>query len=223
MKKDRLIKLRILAGVTLLFSLLFVLVDKAPIGPKGTVVGFSHFNAFFSKIFTFKNAFYIITNILGYLAILVCIFFGVIGAMQLFNGKSLKKVDRNIIALGCLYVVVIILYVIFEKAELNYRPVILPGDSDSEASFPSSHTMLALVVFCSAPMVIRKYLKDPSLRRIVTIACYVLAALTVIGRILAGVHWMTDIIASVLISATLLYAFKMVLDIIKPKKKIRQQ
>ena len=67
MKKERLIKLRILAGVTLLFSLLFVLVDKAPIGPKGTVVGFSHFNAFFSKIFTFKNAFYIITNILGYL------------------------------------------------------------------------------------------------------------------------------------------------------------
>ena len=150
MKKDKLIKLRILAGFTVVFSLLVCFVDRARIGPKGTSVGFSHINGFFRNIFKFSNALYIITNILGYLAILVCLFFGAIGRLQLFNGKSLKKVDRNVIALGVLYIVVILLYVIFEKAEINFRPVIMPGETAPEASFPSSHTMLALTVFCSA-------------------------------------------------------------------------
>lgn len=219
MKKDRLIKLGILAGVTIIVSLLVCFVDKAPIGPKATVVGMSHINGFFRDIFKFSKFWYVITNLLGYLAILLCLCFDGIGALQLWAGKGLKKVDRNIVALGCLYVVVILLYVIFEKAEINCRPVIMPGETDPEASFPSSHTMLALTVFCSAPWVGSRYLKDANIRKIFTIVMYVLAAVMVVGRLLSGVHWFTDIIASILISATLLYAFRIVLDFIKPKKK----
>jgi len=222
MKKDKLIKLRILAGFTVIFSLLVCFVDRAPIGPNGTSVGFSHINGFFRNIFKFSNALYVITNILGYLAILVCLFFGFIGRMQLITGKSLKKVDRNVIALGCLYIVVILLYVIFEKAAINSRPVIMPGETAPEASFPSSHTMLALTVFCSAPPVLRKYVKDKQIRKIINIVLYVLAGVTVLGRLLSGVHWFTDILASIFISATLLYAFYIVLDVIKPKKKIHK-
>ena len=51
MKKDRLIKLGILAAVTIVVSLLVCFVDKAPIGPKATVVGMSHINGFFRDIF----------------------------------------------------------------------------------------------------------------------------------------------------------------------------
>ena len=222
MKKDKLIKLRILAGFTVIFSLLVCFVDRAPIGPKGTSVGFSHINGFFRNIFKFSNALYVITNILGYLAILVCLFFGFIGRMQLITGKSLKKVDRNVITLGCLYIVVILLYVIFEKAAINSRPVIMPGETAPEASFPSSHTMLALTVFCSAPPVLRKYVKDKQVRKIINIVLYVLAGVTVLGRLLSGVHWFTYILASIFISATLLYAFYIVLDVIRPKKKIHK-
>ena len=223
MKKEKLIKLRILLVFTIVFSLLVCFVDRAAIGPKGTTVGFSHINGFFREIFKFSNPLYVITNIFGYLAILVCLFFGFIGRMQLFKGRSLKKVDRNVIALGVLYIVVILLYVIFEKAEINFRPVIMPGETDPEASFPSSHTMLALVVFCSAPSVLRKYVKDKQLRKIINIVLYVLAGLTVVGRMISGVHWITDIFASIFISATLLYAFFMVLEAIRPKKKVRKQ
>lgn len=219
MKKDRLIKLGILAGVTIIVSLLVCFVDKAVIGPKATAVGMSHINGFFRDIFKFSKFWYVITNLLGYLAIVVCLCFAGIGALQLWMGKSLKKVDRNIIAVGALYIVVILLYVIFEKAEINYRPVIMPGETDPEASFPSSHTMLAMVVFCSAPWVGGRYIKDAKIRKICTIVMYALAAITVVGRLLSGVHWFTDIIASILISATLLYAFRIVLDYIKPKKK----
>lgn len=219
MKKDRFIKLGILAGVTMILSLLVCFVDKGIVGPKATSVGFSHINAFFAGIFTFNKPLYILTNLLGYLAILICLGFAFIGRSQLILGKSLKKVDRNIIALGVLYVVVIALYVIFEKAEINYRPIIMPGETEPEASFPSSHTMLALVVFCSAPWVLYKYIRDQKILKIVTIVMYVLAAITVVGRLLSGVHWFTDIVAGVLISATLLYGFRIALDMIKPKKK----
>ena len=222
MKKDKLLRLLILAGCTFVFCLLVMIIDRQPIGPNGTTVGFAALNGAVSKIFPFKNIFYVLTNLLGYIAILVCLFFAFIGALQLYHGKSLKKVDREIIALGLLYIVVIVLYVLFEKAELNYRPVIIPGDTEPEASFPSSHTMLAMVVFCSAPWILKKYLKDAKIRNIVTICSYVLAALTVLGRILSGVHWITDIIASILISATLLYGFRVVLDIIRPKKAAKQ-
>ena len=216
MKKDRLIKLGILAAVTVVLSLLVCFVDKATIGPKATVVGMSHINGFFRDIFKFSKPLYVITNLLGYLAILICLCFAGIGRMQLWVGKSLKKVDRNIIAVG------ILLYVIFEKAEINYRPVIMPGENDPEASFPSSHTMLALVVFCSAPWVAAKYIKVAKIRKIFTIVMYVLAGITVVGSLLSGVHWFTDIVAGVLISATLLYAFRIALDMIRPKKKIRK-
>ena len=217
--KKRFIKLGILAGITVIFSILVCCVDKAIIGPTATAVGFSHINGFFAGIFKFNKPLYIITNILGYLAILICLCFAFIGRAQLYLGKSLKKVDRNVIALGVLYAVTIALYIVFEKAEINYRPIIMPGETEPEASFPSSHTMLALVVFISAPWVGKKYIKDPTVMKIATIALYVLAAVTVVGRLLSGVHWFTDIVAGVLISATLLYAFRIALDLIKPKKK----
>ena len=223
MKNSKYTHLLILLTVTVVFSLLVCVVDKAVIGPANTSVGFSHINAYFRDLIGTNMALYTITNILGYLAILVCCGFGFIGLMQLITGKSLKKVDRNVIALGALYIIVIGLYVLFEKAEINYRPIIMPGETAPEASFPSSHTMLALVVFCSAPKVLKRYLKEASTRKLVSIVFYLLAGITVVGRLLSGVHWITDIIAGVLISATLLAGFNIVLTLIKPKKKTVQQ
>ncbi|MBQ1342483.1 MAG: phosphatase PAP2 family protein, partial [Erysipelotrichaceae bacterium] len=60
------------------------------------------------------------------------------------------------------------------------------------------------------------------IRKIISIVLYVLAGITVVGRLLSGVHWFTDILASIFISATLLYAFYIALDVIKPKKKIHK-
>ncbi len=219
MENKKLRTFLILLAVTVVFSVLVIAVDKAPIGPHSTVVGFSHLNGALAKLIGTHMALYKITNILGYLAILVCLWFGFMGAMQLYNGKSLKKVDPNIIALGVLYVITIALYVIFEKVEINYRPIVMPGETLPEASFPSSHTMLALVVFGSAPSVLKRYIKDRNLMKAFTIGFYALAVITVVGRLLSGVHWFTDIIAGALISATLLAGFFYALDLIKEARR----
>ena len=53
----------------------------------------------------------------------------------------------------------------------------------------------------------------------ITIGFYALAIITVVGRLLSGVHWFTDIIAGALISATLLAGFFYALDLIKAARR----
>lgn len=146
---------------------------------------------------------YDITDWLGIAAILTALFFALAGLVQLIKRRSLLKVDREILALGGLYIIVIGLYVLFEKVIINYRPIIMPGSTHPEASFPSSHTMLVCIIMGSAAMLLGKYKLCTALR----IMCLSVIAVTVIGRLIAGVHWFTDILGGILISITLLSVF----------------
>ncbi|MCF0111332.1 MAG: phosphatase PAP2 family protein [Erysipelotrichaceae bacterium] len=208
----------LMTGITVLFSVVVLLIDRAPIGPCDTSVGLSHLNGWVRDLIGFSNLWYVISKLSGYLCLILCAGFGIIGLAQLIHHKSLKKMDQNIIALGLLYVCTIVLYVFFEKVPLNFRPLLMEGELMPEASFPSSHTMLAIVVYCSAPTVLRTYLKDSPVFPLVCLACYGLSAITVIARTLSGVHWITDILAGLLISGTLLSAFFVCTTLIKGKK-----
>ena len=127
--------------------------------------------------------------------------------MQLIKRKSIAKVDKDLLALAVLYIAVIVVYAIFEFVIVNYRPIIMPGSQYPEASFPSSHTMLVCVLMGSTIMLIGRYLKKKNMSTIIRIICAVIIVLTVIGRLICGVHWCTDIIGGVLISITLLSLF----------------
>ena len=59
--------------------------------------------------------------------ILICVCFGVLGAVQLFRRKSLRKVDPDIILLGVYYMLVIAAYLFFEMVPINFRPVLIDG------------------------------------------------------------------------------------------------
>ena len=133
--------------------------------------------------------------------------------------KSLRKIDSELYALGGLYVAMGIVYLFFDKIfAVNYRPILKAGSTLPEASFPSTHTLLACVVFGGAILVLGRYLKNRNVRLIVGAVLGFLAALTVIGRLLTGVHWFTDIVGGVLISGFLLSAFSYALDVMKEKR-----
>ena len=193
-----------------LFVLLLVLVktvDVAAIGPEGTEIGLSRWNAAVRDALGFHIVWYQITQALGGLAIGVAAAFALGGLTQLVRRRSFWRVDREIGALGILYAVVIALYALFEVVVVNYRPVIMPGEEHVEASFPSSHTMLVCVVMGSAMLLARRYLGargDGGKRAAAEILCALVIALTVFGRLYAGVHWLTDILAGALLSASLL-------------------
>jgi undecaprenyl-diphosphatase len=150
---------------------------------------------------------YDITDWLGIAAILTALVFTVAGLVQLIKRKSLLKVDREILALGGLYIIVIGLYVLFEKVIINYRPIIMPSSTHPEASFPSSHTMLVCIIMGSAAMLLGKYIRNKKLCTAIRVMCLAIIAFTVIGRLIAGVHWFTDILGGILISITLLSFF----------------
>ena len=207
LKRDNLRTGAALAFLAALFTLLVRVMDVGAIGPAGTQVGFSHLNAAVHDALGVHMALYKLTQVLGYAVLLLVAVFAVVGLLQLIRRKSLWKADREILALGCLYVVVFALYILFEKAIVNYRPVIMPGEIAPEASFPSSHTMLACTVLGSAALLLKKYVKDESLARILRVACVVVMTVIVCGRLFSGVHWLTDIIGGILYSAALLFLF----------------
>lgn len=222
LKTKRMQKKMICAGVfAALFLLLIIMVktvDVAAIGPNGTKIGFSALNGAIHDLFGVNLFWYSLTEIFGYLALLIAFLFVVIGVLQWFYRKALVKVDREIFALGGLYVVVLALYALFEKLIVNYRPILMEGSAEAEASFPSSHTMLICVIMASTMMVLNRYVTNPKTCRIMKTVCGVILCLTVIGRLVCGVHWFTDIVAGILISAAILFLFSAMLDVLERRR-----
>ena len=218
-KRAKLILGEVFLLLTLILIVMLLTVDVEPIGPAGTSIGFSHLNGGIFHLFSGSRFFSLVTKVLGILAILVAAGFALLGLMELIQRKSLRKIDSELYALGGLYVAMGIVYLFFDKIfAVNYRPILKAGSTLPEASFPSTHTLLACVVFGSAILVLGRYLKNRNVRLIVGAVLGFLAALTVIGRLLTGVHWFTDIVGGVLISGFLLSAFSYALDVMKEKR-----
>lgn len=198
-----------------LFTMAVINVDVQPIGPEGSKVGFAAINGPVHKAFPLSDFFYTLTTYLGYLALLAVLGYGALGVMQWVKRRSLKKVDHQLIALGVFFVLMLLCYVAFEKLPINYRPVIL--EEGLEASYPSSHTMLALCVF-GAMMVPYPQLIPAEKLTFVRVAAASLMVLSVVGRLLSGVHWLTDIVGAILLSAALLSFYCMLLQLSRLRK-----
>ena len=206
---------------TILFAVLIVLVktvDVQQIGPEGTSIGFAGINKAMNEATGLNMTLYKITEVLGLLALAVAGCFALLGLVQLIKRKSFAKVDPEIYALAGLYVVVLMLYVIFEKVIINYRPVIMPDEEHVEASFPSSHTMLGFVIMGSTFIVIDKYIKNESICKSIRIVSILILIAIVLGRLFSGVHWLTDILGGVLISSALLFIFSAVIGALNKNK-----
>ena len=191
----------LLVLLSIIYTLLVKYVDTSTIGPNGSVVGFSSLNSFVFNLTGNNMTLYKITEILGIIPILIALMYAVIGLIQVIDRKSLK-VDKELIALGILYIIVILIYVFFEKCIINYRPVIIDGVL--EASYPSSHTLLSICI-CGSSLLINKYLfNNEKIYKYINIISIISMVLIVLGRLLSGVHWASDIIGSIIISITLL-------------------
>ena len=193
----------------IIFTILVKVIDVQALGAEGSLIGFAGLNTAVFKLLGTNHFAYLATQLFGVLAILVAAVFAVLGFLQLLKRKSLLKVDREILMAGIVYALVIILYVLFEKLAINYRPVVL--DEGLEASYPSTHTMLILTILGTAIPLAGKYIKNPKLALAVKLICILIMWLTVIFRLISGVHWFTDIIGGVLISLCLIRLYKALL------------
>ncbi len=205
--------------VCIIYILLVKFVDVAPIGPRGSKVGLSAMNQFFDNAFGYSEKWYQVTKYLGIIPFILVAYYGVIAIMQWIKRKDILEIDNQLLLLGVFYVMVAATYFLFEQVIINYRPVIMDGEL--EASFPSSHTMLALCVCATSLMISKYYIKNNKVRQIVDIATGVLMVVLVVGRAISGVHWLSDIIGGILISGFLVSLYYESLQTLKLKKKTK--
>ena len=199
------------AGVALLaafalWTALVQLVDVQPVGQRGTNVGFAALNTWLHGITGVHMALYTATDWLGLVPVAVCLGVGALGGVQLVGRRSLRAVDADLLLLGVHYILVASAYLIFEMMPVNYRPILLDGVM--EASYPSSTTLLVLGVMPTLGYQIRRRSDSPSLRRVATVFVTAFSVLMVVGRLVSGVHWATDIVGSVLLAAGLLALYR---------------
>ena len=194
-------------AVFTLWTFLVCFVDVGAIGPRGSSVGLATLNSFFHELVGVNMLLYNVTDWLGLVPIAVALGFAVLGLFQWIKRKSIMKVDRSLLALGAFYIAVLAVYVLFEIFSLNYRPVLIDGIL--EASYPSSTTVLTLSVIPTAMMQANERIKNTPAKLIVLLLGFAFSAFMLVGRVLSGVHWISDIIGGALLSAglALMYAF----------------
>ena len=210
------VKRNLLTGVMLFIAFVvwtvFVkTVDVKPLGVNGTDIGFARLNTLFHSLTGVNMALYNITDWLGLMPVFVCMLFGCVGFIQLIKRKSLLKVDFDIIILGAYYVIVILCYLIFEMIPINYRPILINGVM--ECSYPSSTTLLVLGVMPTLIYQVNRRVKGLVIKRMIIIISVLFTIFMVAGRLISGVHWVTDIVGSVFLSAGLYMIYKSIIEI----------
>ena len=203
--KDLLLALILLAAFVL-WTILIQVVDVQTAGQNGTEIGFAAFNVWFHRITGTHMTLYTITDWLGLVPILICLCFGILGLVQWIRRRSLLRVDPDLILLGIYYILVIFAYLIFEMVPINYRPVLINGIL--EASYPSSTTLLVLSVMPTLKYQIDRRSESGMIRKVTTGFVLLFSVFMVLGRLISGVHWATDIIGSVLLSAGLFMLYR---------------
>ena len=184
----------ILLLIAITFTILVKVVDVKQIGVNNSSIGFATLNQFIFETTGVNMIWYHITDWLGLIPVFMAIVYAFIGLIQFIKRRSIFKVDKEIILLGLYYIIVIALYVFFEKVIINYRPILMNGFL--EASYPSSHTLMTICI-CGSSILINKKLFNNKITKVINYLSIIIITITVVGRLISGVHWFTDIIGEI--------------------------
>ena len=211
----------VLLGLFFLFTAIIMTVDVQPIGPNESNVGLASINNAFRNALgtteSYNETWYNISELAGLIPLAIAGCFAILGICQAIKRKSLFKIDSHLFVLACFYVAVLAVYVAFELVEINFRPVLMDGIL--EASYPSSHTMLSIGICTTAIFELHELIKNKkALLIIADIFCGAVALIVLLGRLLSGVHWLSDIIAGILIVSSLICFYRFGILLIKNKK-----
>ena len=199
------------AGFFLLFLILTILVkfvDVKSISTKsvGLEVGLSSLN----KVFLaneYNKGIDLGTDILLYLSIFSFVFLVGLGVYQLVTRKSFKKVDKDIYFIGGLAVLMVILWLFFDKvAIINYRPINM-GDK-LESSYPSTHVLVTTFLTLSTFNLYGKYVNKNLVKVVEIVAAMFIIMFVCVGRIAAGMHYFTDVIGGLFLGLGLYFTYE---------------
>lgn len=195
----------LLLALFIVFTISLTFVDMKPIGPQNSYVAYASINQAVHELFGVNMTLYNITDWAGVVAIFVALGFAILGLVQWIKRKSILKIDGSILLLGVFYILVFGAYVFFEFNVINRRPILINGIL--EASYPSSTTMLAMCVLPTAMIQFKRLIKNHRIKNTVNIICGLFTAFMVIGRLVCGVHWFTDILGGLIFSIAMILLY----------------
>ena len=85
--------------ISIIYTVMVKYVDVKQIGPNNSSVGFSGINKWFSNLIGSNMTIYKISELLGYIIMLLVLIYGFIGLYQFVKRKKITKVDKEIIIL----------------------------------------------------------------------------------------------------------------------------
>ena len=130
-----------------------------------------------------------ITDIILAASLAVLGVFAILGLNQWIQRKSLKKVDKPLLAMFVPLILMAVTYIIFDKfLVLNIRP-----NGSGEPSFPSTHTMVVATIFLCVAIILPRYIKSKVAVITLDILMFALTILVCLGRVLADMHWISDV------------------------------
>ena len=148
-----------------------------------------------------------ITDIILVASVAVLGVFAVLGLYQWIKRKSLKKVDKPLLAMLIPLVLMAITYFIFDKfLVLNIRP-----NGSGEPSFPSTHTMVVATIFLLTAIILPNYIKSKTTRVIMDIVMLLFIALVSVGRVLANMHWVSDVVGGLIFAVIFAVIYYLIL------------
>lgn len=189
-----------------LWTVLICFADVKAIGPRESTVGLASINQFIHHLTGVHMSLYQITDWLGLVPLGFVMGFALFGLIQWIIRKHIKEVDYSIFVLGGFYIATMAVFVFFELVVINYRPVLINGVL--EASYPSSTTMLVMCVMPTAAMQFNSRIKNKTLKKWICLSITAFTVFMVMGRLISGVHWFTDIVGGAFVSAGLVMMYR---------------
>ena len=148
-----------------------------------------------------------ITDIILVASIAVLGVFAILGLYQWIKRKSLKKVDKLLLLSLIPLSLMAATFIIFEKfLVLNTRP-----NGSGEPSFPSTHTMVVVTIFLLTAIILPNYIKSKTARVIIDIVMLLFIILVSVGRVLANMHWVSDVVGGLIFAAIFAVIYYLIL------------
>lgn len=160
----------------------------------------------------------LITDIILLVSLFMLVVLGILGLTQWISRKSLKKVDPELTLALVPLVLMAIIYFVFDKLiVLNVRP-----NGSGEASFPSTHVMVVATIFMLSAIILPKYIKSKTACIIFDIIMFAMIILVCVGRVLANMHWVSDVIGGLVFAAIFSVVYYLILKRRNNAKRIHQ-
>lgn len=175
-----------------------------------TYVGFYSINSKFGEFVTNFGKYESMSkmsDIILYLSFAYILGLFIFALIELIKNKSFKKLNMNYYLVLGGYVLTVIFYFVFEVVKVNYSPI-SPIDN-LKPSYPSSHVLLGCMFYLLNTFTAMKLLKPEKewIKPLVFAATGVICLLLIFTRALSSKHWLTDIIASIILVSSLYTLF----------------